>query len=435
MVVTFQLREDVKWHNLPPLDGRPFVADDVRFAFERYRAGGVNTSYWVGADTIEAPDSKTLKVTLKKPLADFLTPLASAYQTIFPRELVDSGEIETKVIGTGPMILKEAIAGQKVTFDKNPEYWETPVHLDGVEFRLQVDTPARLAAFRAEQTDGADILVTTTADAEALVATNPGVQINHSAVVLGQAFAMNLSNPKFADVRVRRALSLGIDRASIMNLVYPGLGKVLPLFPWIFLLDAEPAADSLGPWAQHDPEQAKQLLSAAGVESMTLNNTYYPYSQAYEQMADVMVDQFRQIDVTLTGGKAEYTEFNSQWTTRKLPEISTGGWTTIGFDADNYFYNCLHSEAGGNRWNLNDPLVDDLATRQQVELDVETRKDILRQIWDYDLDQAYHPVVGSGTGFYVYQPWLHGIRFGGAMGSSNNYQDIGDMMGDAWLDK
>jgi ABC-type transport system substrate-binding protein len=256
-----------------------------------------------------------------------------------------------------------------------------------------------------------------------------------SSVVLGQPFAMNLANPKFADVRVRRAISMGLDRDAIMNLVYPGLGKILPMFPWIFLMDEEPQPDSLGPWAQHNPQEAKSLLSAAGVDELTLNNIYYPYSQAYEQLSDVETDQLRSIGVTLTGGKAEYTEFNSQWTTRKLPEVSTGGWTTIGFDADNYFYNCLHSESGGNRWNLNDPKIDDLASRQQVSIDPEARKDLMRQIWDYDLDQAYHPVVGTGSGFYAYQPWLHGIRFGGAMSSSNNYQDIGDMMGDAWIDK
>ena len=435
LVYTFQLREDVKWQNLPPLNGRAFVADDVKFAFEKYKSGGINSSYWVGADKIEAPDRKTLRVTLKKPLADFLTPLASAYQTIFPRELSESGEIEKKAIGTGPMILKDAIAGQKVTFDRNPEYWEKKVLLDGMEFRLQVDTPARLAAYRSGQIDFGDILVTTTADAKALEASNPGTQFNMAATVLGQAFAMNLSNPKFQDVRVRRAISMGIDRQAIVSLVYPGIGKVLAMFPWIYAFDNEPAAKDLGPWAQYNPDEAKKLLIAAGAERLELNNKYYPYSQAYEQLNDIHTDQFRKIGIELKGGKVDYTEYNSQWTGRKLPEVSTGGWTTIGFDADNYFYNCLHSTAPGNRWNLNDPKVDQWAEQQQIELNPERRKQILKQIWDYDLEQAYHPPVGSGAGFYNYQPWVRGIRFGGAMGSSNNYQDIGDMLGDAWLDK
>ncbi|MGE0228787.1 MAG: ABC transporter substrate-binding protein [Dehalococcoidia bacterium] len=435
LVYTFQLEENVKWQNIAPLSGRPFVAEDVRYAFERYKTGGISTSYWVGADKIEAPDAKTLRITLKKPLADFLTPLASPYQTIFPKELVDSGEIEKKAIGTGPMILKEAISGQGVTFTKNPEYWEGSVLLDGVEFRLQVDTPARLAAFRSGQTDFGDILVTNTTDAKSLESTNSGVQINMSSVVHASGFAMNLSNPKFQDVRVRRAISLGIDRTALANLVYPGIGKVLPMFPWIFHLDREPTPASYGQWHQFNAAEATKLLDAAGVSNLELQNKFYPYSQAFEQTNDVLVDQLRRVGITLVGGKVEYTEYNSQWTGRKLPEVSTGGWVTIGFDADNYYYNCLHSTAGGNRWNLNDPKVDALAEKQQSEVNPQARKEILKQIWEYDLDQAYHPVMATGGGFYAYQPWLRGIRFGGAMGTSNNYQDIGDMMLDAWLDK
>ncbi|HRC62070.1 MAG: ABC transporter substrate-binding protein [Dehalococcoidia bacterium] len=435
LVYTFKLQDGVKWQNIAPLNGRPFVADDVKFAFDRYKSGGISTSYWVGVQTIEAPDPKTVKITLKKPLADFLTPLGSAYQTIHPKELVDSGEIEKKAVGTGPMILKDAIVGQKVTFEKNPEYWEGKVLLDGVEFRLQVDTPARLAAFRSGQTDFGDILVTNITDAKALESTNQGVQINMSSVVLASGFAMNLSNPKFQDVRVRRAISLGIDRQALANLVYPGIGKILPMHPWIFHLDKEPTTDSFGQWHQFNPNDATKLLAAAGASNLELQNKYYPYSQAYEQTNDVMVDQLRKVGVNLVGGKVEYTEYNSQWTGRKLPEVSTGGWVTIGFDADNYYYNCMHSSAAGNRWNLNDPKVDDLASRQQSEVNPQKRKDLLKQIYEYDLDQAYHPIMATGVGFYAYQPWLHGIRFGGAMGTSNNYQDIGDMIMDAWIDK
>ena len=54
---------------------------------------------------------------MARPTADFLNPLGSNKQTIFPRELVEDGSIETQAVGTSAMILKEAIAGQSVTFD------------------------------------------------------------------------------------------------------------------------------------------------------------------------------------------------------------------------------------------------------------------------------------------------------------------------------
>ena len=77
----------VKWQNLPPLNARPFVASDVKFAYDTYRAGGPSTSYFLNVDKIEAPDESTLTFTMKKPVADFLAPLAGRYLVIFPHEL------------------------------------------------------------------------------------------------------------------------------------------------------------------------------------------------------------------------------------------------------------------------------------------------------------------------------------------------------------
>jgi hypothetical protein len=70
---------------------------------------------------------------------------------------------------------------------------------------------------------------------------------------------------------------------------------------------------------------------------------YFPYSEAYNRSHDVMVAQFREIGVTMTGGRVDYTEFNSQWIGRNLPEVSHVGWATSGFDADNWFYWQVHS--------------------------------------------------------------------------------------------
>ena len=52
-----------------------------------------------------------------------------------------------------------------------------------------------------------------------------------------------------------------------------------------------------------------------------------------------------------------------------------------------------------------------------------------------ELQKAYRPVIGGGAGFFVYQPWLRGIRFGGALSTTNIYQDWGDIVADGWIDK
>ena len=434
LTFTFKMTPGVKWQNLPPLNGRPFTAADAAFALNRYAKEGVHQSYYVNVSSIQAVDDATVKITMKRPVADFLNPLGSNKQTIFPRELVDSGEIGKKAIGTGPMILKEATVGQRVTFEKNPDYWERRVLLDGFEFRIVADIAPRLAGFRAKQFDYAYALVSTQSDIKNVLTTNPDIQINMLPAVLGVAFAMNLANPKFQDERVRRALSMGMDRDAMIQIVFEGLGRVGDTMPWTFVFDQEPS--DLGPWTKYNPAEAKRLLAAAGVGNMTIANSYFAYNEASNRWAEVLVAQLRDIGVTMTGGKADYTEFNSQWIGRKLPEVSTYGWATSGFDADNWFHGQVHAKSPGNRWNINDPQIDGWAEAQQVELNPQARREIWRKIWDRELDQSYRPPMASGYTYEVYQPWTRGIRWTGTSpGDNSSYYNWGDVVAGAWLDK
>ena len=181
----FGLRDDVYWQNVPPLNGRKFVAEDARFALERYRYEGVHTSYWGDVGSIEAPDDTTLNIHMSRATADFILPLASRYQTIHPRELVDSGEIESKAIGTGPMILTELLEDFRVGFARNSDYWEREVMLDGVEFWLLRDPAARLAGFRVGHLDYAYGIADNIEQLEAVIEINPDVQINMRVVGSG----------------------------------------------------------------------------------------------------------------------------------------------------------------------------------------------------------------------------------------------------------
>ena len=437
LTFSFHLRDDVYWQNVAPLNGRQFIASDVKFAYERYATEGVHQAYWVNSGSVDAPDNQTLTISLATAVADFIRPLASCYQSIHPRELVDSGQIEQTAVGTGPMILDEAITSEKVTYVKNPDFWEKPVLVDGIEFRHLPDSAGRLAAFRAGQVATGEGIVGNLREVENLLGTNPETQINLTALTNGTGFAMNLASPKYMDERVRQAISLAIDRDLLMAILYQGLGQVMHAIPWLFVWDEQPTVENgnLGPWTRFDPAESKKLLAAAGAEGLEMENIFFPYSSAYEQTPDILTDMFADVGITMTGGAADYTEFNSQWVGRELKDVSTAGWGTIGFDAENYFYNSMHSTAPGNRWRFNDPKLDELTEAQQVELDPDARKAIFQEIWGYELEKAYRPVIGGGAGFYVYQPWLRGIRFGGALSTTNIYQDWGDIIADGWIDK
>jgi peptide/nickel transport system substrate-binding protein len=439
LVQTFRLADGVKWQNVAPLNGRPFVAADAKFAFERYQSTGVHRSYWTSVTSIEAVDDKTLKITLSKPLVDFVIPLGSRYQTIFPRELVDDGSITTKAIGTGPMILKEAAAANHALLDKNPDYWERTVLLDGAEFRVMPDASSRVAAFRAGQVEYAYSPVTTERDVRTLLSSNPNLQVNMvpQTYVTNTSPSLNLRNPKYQDVRVRRAIQLSVDLESMMNVIWGGLARALPIIPWIFVADQEPSAagGQLGDWVRYAPEEAKQLLQAAGAENLVIDAPYYEYSASDTQRAEFMTDNLRQAGIQFRPSKADYTEYNSQLQSGNWPDALALAYYALGFDADTFFYNQVHSKSPGNRDHITDSEIDGWAEAQQVELDPEARTELHRRMWDKLLDQVYRPITARGMTFEIYQPWLRGIRFGGALGNNSSYYEWGDQIAEAWLDK
>ena len=436
---TFQIRDDVNWQNLAPLNGRKFVAADAKFAYDRYAQEGAHKSYWTNISSTETPDDTTYKMNMGTVTADFILPLAGRYQTIFPRELVDDGSIETQAVGTGPMILTEVEQGSQMSFVKNPDYWEREVLLDGAQFLVMRDPSARLAAFRVGQVDYAYSLGATKSLLEEILETNPEVQVNLTPATSSWTFGMNLTNPKFQDPRVRRAITLAIDTSLIRNVIYDDVAKSLTLQPWIYAVDEEPSAENglLGEWnPRYDPDEAKKLLAAAGASNLSFESMYYIYGTYITQHTEILLSNFADVGIEMGTNSVDYTEFNSTWIPRKLEEASTSAWQTAGFDTDNYFFNSVHSESAGNRWNLNDPQVGEWALAQQSELlDPDARKAIIRQMWDYFLDQMYWPPPASGIGTSVYQPWLRGMRFGGPAGSSSYYYDWGDQIASAWLDK
>ena len=404
---TFHMTPGVKWQNLDPVNGRDFVAEDVKFAYENYQAGGQGSINFANVASIEASDPATLLITMSKPVADFINPLAGRYITIFPHELVDDGSIERRIVGTGPMIMKEAVQASHIKYEKNPDYFRRQVLLDAAEHRIIPDAAARLAAFRAGQTETGYTVVTSLSETRSLLDSNPDVKVQLGVVTSSTTtFAMNLTLPKFQDPRVRQAISLAIDRPSLISIIYEGLGKILPSLPWTFVFDQEPTEAELGPYMKYDPAEAQRLLSAAGAEGLQINSIYFAYGA-----------------------------YNSQWTGSTLEEASTSAWQTLGYDADNFFNLQVRTGSPANRWRINDPKMDEWADAQQIELDPEARRAIHRQMWDYEMEQMFRPGIPGGLGFSVLQPWVRGLRSGPLISGSLISYDDGAMIEDVWLDR
>jgi len=227
LVYTFYLRQGVKWHNLPPVNGREFTSSDVKFAIDRI-ADPKNklplSLYFAAVDHIETPDKYTVKIFMKTPDPSFIFTLCG---TVFgAREVAEQdGDFNKTVIGTGPFMLEKYTPGVGITFVKNPDYWEKgKPYLDRVECTFMSDPAQRLAAFRAGQIDR---LVEGLSNTELIqksvkdVVVVPGVNIIGS----GLAFSLKQAEKPFANKQVRQAIQYAIDYDGLIQAVLNGAGS------------------------------------------------------------------------------------------------------------------------------------------------------------------------------------------------------------------
>jgi hypothetical protein len=110
---------------VPPLKGRELVADDIKYCYEAYAQEGVQAFTFQEIDGMETPDKYTIRIHLKTPNTMFPQNVAEAVTTIFPREVLEEdGDLKSRMIGTGPFILKENQRKVKVVLTRNPDYFD-----------------------------------------------------------------------------------------------------------------------------------------------------------------------------------------------------------------------------------------------------------------------------------------------------------------------
>src|SRR5207253_2001084 len=136
----FKLRPNVKWHNVKPVNGRAFTSADVTYSFKRQTDLKLNAGLLTDVQTIEAVDPLTLKLTLKKPNADFVPTISDSRNIVVAREAVEgsaTGDLkEGPTIGTGPWVLEKWDTDRLATLVRNPDFF-----LKGVPYADRVEFP------------------------------------------------------------------------------------------------------------------------------------------------------------------------------------------------------------------------------------------------------------------------------------------------------
>lgn len=426
-VYTFHLR-DTTWHDVPPVNGRKFVADDVVATMEQIiNLPGHQASHLSEVESVEAVDEKTVVFTLKQPLAPFLNFMADHFMWILPREAVE-GEIDLDhtAIGTGPFILEKYEDNIQGTFVRNPNFYEEgKPYLDKVIHSVVPDQGARIASFRTGQAER--IAALSPEETESLKKTNPDAIFDELIYgTQGQVY-MNMEREPFNDLRVRKAISLAVDRQNAVDSIY-GKGVVSsPVNPsmtqWTLPLEER---EELQPY---DPEKAKELLAEAGYPDgfATKIMTTDAYSEQLVRLAQWVAEDLRAIGINAEIEMTEYATYYSQ----RWPNLDYDigiGYQTLFQEADGWLTSQFKTGATKNWYGISDPELDKMLDEQRAMLDEEKRVEMVHDIQRYILQEVVNPIpLVTQYQWWPRQPYVRNWNPHVSYGFIN--------MKDVWLDK
>ena len=248
--LTFELDPALRWH-----DGAPTTSRDARFTLEAARDPATGYPRYAdlsALDRVDAPDDSTLALHFAAPLAAFpavlceLPILPAHLLASVPRSAMRQAAFNLAPVGNGPFRFVERRAGQRWVFARNaafPPSLGGPPRLERLVVAVVDEATTKFAGLVSGELDAAGIAPTSAA----LVARDSTLRVLDYPLLLANALVFNTTRPPFDDARVRRAVSLSLDRerivrAALAGFAVPASGPVPPESP--FALPAAPARDT-----------------------------------------------------------------------------------------------------------------------------------------------------------------------------------------------
>ncbi|MEB3329010.1 MAG: peptide ABC transporter substrate-binding protein [Candidatus Sericytochromatia bacterium] len=267
MVVTWQLREGVTWH-----DGQPFTADDVKFTWEVIMHPKTRVTSRDGfdkIDRIEILGPHRIRLHFKQIYAPHDL-LFSGGGAILPRHVlerylqdpngdsINQAPFNRAPIGTGPFKFKEWVSGDHIAMVANERYWRGRPKLDALRMRI---VPDENAAFTLLKSGELDLYQSASINQYEALRKLAHVRLEPTASLTWEHLDFNLGRPVFQDLRVRRAIAHAINKRQISEKIYQGLYAVahsdLAPLSWAYNKGVEERYP-------FDPARARALLDEAG---------------------------------------------------------------------------------------------------------------------------------------------------------------------------
>jgi peptide/nickel transport system substrate-binding protein len=380
---TFRLRPGVTFH-----DGTPLTADDVVFSYRRIIDEELtNVDKFSAVADVTAPDPTTVVIRLDRPTPNLLTNLGGFKgMAIVSRANVESGEIATHPVGTGPFAFAGQKSGDSITLTANPDYWAGPPKVPGVTFRFISEPSTAVSALQAGEVDWTDSVP------PQRVTQLEGDDSLHLAVTPSNDYwylALNGARPPWNDVRVRQAIAYGIDREAIVQATSYGTAALNQLAipegnPWFT------DYDTYG----YDIDKARSLLEEAGTKPESLDmlvTSEYPETVT---AAQIIADNLAPLGITVNIRTVDFATWLDEQNTGNFDMLMMGWLGNI--DPDDFYYAQHHSQGTSNAQKFSDPEVDRLLDTGRVETDRAARAD--------DYAKAATLIADNVSYIYLYNP-------------------------------
>ena len=439
-VYTFRLRQGVRFHNKPPVNGREVTAEDVKYSLDRFMAKSGFRARFEPVRAVEVVDKHTVRITLKEPFAPFLNHMANpSFTAILPREAEERFKDfnhPDAVIGTGPFVLKSYDKGVKVTFERNPNYFMKGLpYLDGVVIEITPDAAARLAVLRAGKAELPHIWGwVSPEEGKALKKTNPEMVVTPYQVIGQGLIYFRTDQPPFNDVRVRRAVSLAIDRKGWNDALIFGEGCIesgpVPCAMKEWKLEASKIDPAKAKYlVGYDPAEAKRLLAEAGhPRGFTTPMFHWPgYVVPWRSYYELAADNLGKIGINVELKPEEYGKYISTTYLGKFEKMAMGPSTPF-TEVDDFLYGTHYPEQPNNRSSVADAELNKMLVAQRREMDPKKRKEIVDDIQRYLADKAYYVYVPSWPQYVSHPPYVKGFQHHDGYG-------LGLRLMYTWLDK
>lgn len=385
---TFHLRDDVSFH-----DGSDFMSDDVVYSYERIINEELANAWRFDAvESVEALDDYTVEITVSAPTPNLLSNLGGFKgMAIVSEENVESGDISSNPVGTGPFLLSSYTSGDQIALEANPDHWSGSPELAGVEFSFISEPSTAMAALTSGEVDWTDNIppqqVEDLVDSDSLeVEVIPSNDYWY--------LAMNINEEPWDDARVRQAIAYAVDREAIIQAVSYGTAQENQLAvpeESIWYTEYDQYA--------HDPDEAERLLDEAGfsggsIEFLATNE--YPETVT---AAQIIADNLEPLGFDVSISQPDFSTWLDEQNSGNFDMLMMGWLGNI--DPDDFYYAQHHSDGGSNAQGYVNDDVDALLEAGRTETDESNRADLYSEAAQIIADEAsyvylYNPAVIQG---------------------------------------